>query len=299
MIVDNKILIRWHVNNRKHYENLGYIFTKYNNFFEINVKHISKGSHIKIKCKCDECHKEKYVVFKDYYLFTNELTEKYYCKDCCKIKRDNTILEKYNTTNVSKLDFIKEKKIQTSLNNYNVEYPAQCEIVKEKMKKTNLKRRNVEYALQDKEVIYKREQTCLKNNGCKYPLQNINILNKAIETCIKNKGEAFFHIVPNFNIKSIDIFNEISKHFNVNIQHALNGGEKKFERYFVDGYIESHNIIIEYDEKYHKNKISKDLERQKYIENKYKCTFIRINEDLWHETKNDIYKLLAKLITKR
>lgn len=50
----------------------------------------------------------------------------------------------------------------------------------------------------------------------------------------------------------------------------------KVEGYFVDGYIPEWNIVIEVDER-PKNK-EKDIERQKIIEEKLKCKFIRIKD---------------------
>lgn len=50
--------------------------------------------------------------------------------------------------------------------------------------------------------------------------------------------------------------------------------------YTVDGYIEQYNICIEWDEKKHRTfKLkTKDIEREKYITEKFGCSFIRINE---------------------
>ena len=64
------------------------------------------------------------------------------------------------------------------------------------------------------------------------------------------------------------------------IQHGLNGGEKKFIRYSIDGYIEEYNICIEWDEKYHNTKKQKesDLKKDKFLKEKINCHIIRINE---------------------
>lgn len=54
-------------------------------------------------------------------------------------------------------------------------------------------------------------------------------------------------------------------------------GQYNVDGYRIDFYIPKHNIAVEYDEQQHlieSNKI-KDLERQKYIEDKLCCKFIR------------------------
>ncbi len=52
----------------------------------------------------------------------------------------------------------------------------------------------------------------------------------------------------------------------------------KVDNYKIDLYIPEFNIAIEIDEVEHKYKIKYDLVRQKYIEDKIHCKFIRINE---------------------
>lgn len=50
------------------------------------------------------------------------------------------------------------------------------------------------------------------------------------------------------------------------------------DNYRIDLYIPRYNTAIEIDEEEHKYKKDKDLIRQKYIENKIHCKFIRVNE---------------------
>lgn len=54
---------------------------------------------------------------------------------------------------------------------------------------------------------------------------------------------------------------------NWNLQHALNGGEVKIGRFFVDGYDFKLGIIFKYDEPKHEKPCNKkkDIERQNKI----------------------------------
>jgi len=81
------------------------------------------------------------------------------------------------------------------------------------------------------------------------------------------------------------------------IQHALNGGEKKFVKYFIDGYIEKYNICIEWDEIGHNQtkRKERDLIREEFIKDKFDCNFIRINEK---EFLNDIDNQLKIIVDK-
>jgi len=64
---------------------------------------------------------------------------------------------------------------------------------------------------------------------------------------------------------------ELSLNKKINRQFILDG-------YFIDGYCKSLNLVIEVDEKYHINNKERDKYRQKYVQNKLNCDFIRIKD---------------------
>lgn len=92
-----------------------------------------------------------------------------------------------------------------------------------------------------------------------------------------------------FSKKGCEFFDKLNKTFpNLQIQHALNGKEKKIvikaRRYFyLDGYSKNYNIAFEIDERKHydcyNNLKQKDIDRQKYITQKIKCRFFRIKKE--------------------
>lgn len=83
---------------------------------------------------------------------------------------------------------------------------------------------------------------------------------------------------------------------NIPIQHAVNGGEKKFQKYWVDGYIEQYNICIEWDEKCHNKQKEKDLIREKFLIEKHNCKIIRINEkEFLEDVEIGIEKILNEI----
>jgi hypothetical protein len=66
------------------------------------------------------------------------------------------------------------------------------------------------------------------------------------------------------------------------LKHALNGGEKRILRYFLDSYDEVKNIIVEYDESHHYNSRGElkkeDVLRMKNLTKKLNCVFYRYDE---------------------
>ena len=81
-----------------------------------------------------------------------------------------------------------------------------------------------------------------------------------------------------YNPDACKLFDEINQELGWNGQHALNGGERRVSKYWVDFYEPTHNIVIEYDERWHKYRQNYDMNRQREIEQYLGCKFYRIKE---------------------
>ena len=89
---------------------------------------------------------------------------------------------------------------------------------------------------------------------------------------------------PNFSPKACKYFDKLNEEKSWNLRHAMNGGEKRVICYFVDGYDEKRNIVIEYDEPHHYDIYGqlkeKDVVRMKDIMSLINCKFYRYNEKI-------------------
>lgn len=119
MILTREIKIKINESNFSYYENLGYEITLGEELL-IPIELLSKGSHYKIKCKCDGCSVEKEVIFKNYNKYGNRWGE-YFCRKCSEIKRKKSLREKFG-----------------------VDYPIQNKKIMQKMKKTLYSKYGVE-----------------------------------------------------------------------------------------------------------------------------------------------------------
>ena len=85
-----------------------------------------------------------------------------------------------------------------------------------------------------------------------------------------------------YNIKGCKFIDDYNKLHGYNFIHALNGGERKFIGYWVDGYDAEKNVVFEYDERkhfdIHGNLRKQDIERMDRIKKHLGCKFIRHNE---------------------
>lgn len=132
MIKEEKIEVVIINHNLSHYKNINPDI-KYGDKIIISSHQLSKGSHYKIDCVCDNCNKIKNMNFEYYYKITKGLKDKYYCNICVKkIKTNKTNLEKYGCENVSGSQIIKDKKKETSLRNWGVENVFQNEEIKKR-----------------------------------------------------------------------------------------------------------------------------------------------------------------------
>lgn len=107
-----------------------------------------------------------------------------------------------------------------------------------------------------------------------------NRIKKIRLTTLKNIEERAGQVRPNYNFDACKIIEGFNK-FGYNFQHAENGGEICVAGYFPDGLDEKRKLIVEIDESYHfdvgGNLRQKDVDRQKYLENKgYKIIRIKI-----------------------
>lgn len=57
LLPDQYVEITWSAKPKKHYESLGYQFTKFGDKFRVRAEHLSIGSREKVKVRCDDCEK--------------------------------------------------------------------------------------------------------------------------------------------------------------------------------------------------------------------------------------------------
>ena len=84
-IENQKIIIRINNFNENYFKELGYIF-KRNEYIEIFVNELPKGSGFKINVECNYCHK----IFKKSYRRFLETKNNLCCKECKNIKMMET-----------------------------------------------------------------------------------------------------------------------------------------------------------------------------------------------------------------
>lgn len=151
MIIDKEIEIKITNRNIKYYKELGYLCF-INDIININVNHISKGSKVKVNCKCNSCGDIKSVIYKNYKI--NILKHNFYVcskKECYLIKSKLTSNEKYGFDNIfQNYNYIKE----CFNNKYGVYHPMHLKVIRDRVSESR-KNRSLD-EIKKSDMLYKK-----------------------------------------------------------------------------------------------------------------------------------------------
>ena len=251
------------------------------------VDNPSKSNIVKEKIKNKVCKNSVWYVQTDEYKQKSKNThlKKYGVDSYSKLdeyhkKVKKTSIERYGVDSYNKTEESKTEVKNNNLKKYGTEWYLSTDEFKEKSKQTNLKKRGVSSHTKTDEYKTKMKKYYLEKYGVEYPTQHKEFADKMINTMIKRYGEIWINYAPKYNINSIIYLDMLSEKLSLPIQHALNGGEKKFIKYWVDGYINEYNICIEWDEKHHNTKRQKERDniKEEFLKENFNCIIIRINE---------------------
>ena len=215
-----------------------------------------------------------------------------------KVKK--TCIKKYGVNSYNKTKESKEDVKQKNVEKYGTEWYLSTDEFKLKSKQTHLKKRGVTSHTKTNEYKIKMKKYYLKKYGVEYYSQTDEFKKRMMNTMIERYGEIWINFAPKYNINSIIYLDLLSKKSGLRIQHALNGGEKKFIKYWVDGYIEKYNICIEWNEKHHNSKRQRERDKIKeiFIKENFNCKFIHINEQIFLKNIDTNIHNVCNLITK-
>lgn len=169
MLITKKVKQKWNAKTKKHYIDLGYLYTSMRDEFEIDVKDLTDGSSVEIMIQCDYCGKQYMKSWRNYIA---ENKKSFIHKDCCnnckKYKIQEVAERKYGVNSVFKLDDIREKIANTNLEKYGAKNPFSSEIIKERIVKTNIERYGVPVPTKNKEIMEKIKSTCKEKYGVNF-----------------------------------------------------------------------------------------------------------------------------------
>lgn len=166
MLLSDTVKMKWNAKNCKRYIGLGYKYTGMGDEFNADLKDVTEYSNGIIKVKCDYCgaiYETTVQIYKR--IHKRSIIDTDACKSCCEAKAKDSLIAKYGTNNIHKIDGVDEKIKNTNLGRYGCENPFSNENVKNKIIKTNIEKYGVPYTMQNNDVKEKAKKTCLEKYG--------------------------------------------------------------------------------------------------------------------------------------
>jgi len=186
MVIDNQMVeMKWHPRNKQYYTDLGYIYTKIGDKFEVKVEHLTKGAKSLVDVRCDYCGKIIKVKYQNY-INRYSPTLKDACTQCKTKKAIDSNLNRYGVSNVFELEDIKSKSKNTFLEKYGVDHYSKStdfkNVVPNKIRKTLYRNGTVPISSQQLN-IYDLLKTKYKECFINYPCGSCSL-----DCLVKEKG---------------------------------------------------------------------------------------------------------------
>lgn len=191
MIKEDTIIINGHSSNYLYYRSIGYS-VEIRKPFEVKTKDLMKGSVVKVTTVCSICSKESQNVFKDYFNYTNGLTEDYFCNKCKVSKSEKTCIEKYGVKNPMQTFEVKVLLKKSMQEKYGVDHYSQTNEFKDKFKNTCNLKYGSDNPFSNNIIKDRIKETINDNYGVDYPLQSEVLKEKSRKTCLDKYGEEFY-----------------------------------------------------------------------------------------------------------
>lgn len=182
MLLTKEVTIKPNGKMIQYYKDLGYDAV-HNSPLMINIKDLSKGSGVPIKCLCDYCHEEILTMPYNIYISRTKEINKMACKKCSSKKVREISLLRYGVDNYAKTQECHKKIKDTFMARYGVEHNSQLPSYKEKYNQTCIERYGKSYR---KQFVEKAFETFYKKTGYNNPTQSPEVQAKVSQTFYMN-----------------------------------------------------------------------------------------------------------------
>lgn len=175
MLKENQLCkVKWHHENRQHYESLGYIFTSYQDYIMVKPEELTQYSHSEVVVICDYCGKE---IVKGNHTYKRQHDKDFgdACKECKSLKQRDIFIRDYGVSNISEVKEIQDKRKATIMQRYGCENPSQIAGVQEKKMATCMKNYGVAIPLQSKQIREKAQRTMTINGNVPTSSQQLKL----------------------------------------------------------------------------------------------------------------------------
>lgn len=189
LLTNMQIKVKWNGNNKKHYIDLGYKFTKLHDEFYVNPIHLPESNKSIVYCECDDCH-EIFTMRYDQYI--NRKQKETFCLNCRNEHRNHyMILKQVKMGKMSFYDWCIDNNRLDLLNAWNGELNK----------------------IDPREVYYNSQKSywfnCLKNSSHepeKFRLNNLIDPSQKGASCCRQCNSFEQWCIYNYNIDYLDLW---------------------------------------------------------------------------------------------
>lgn len=167
MLVSKTVTINWNSKIKKHYVDLGYVYTKMRDPVEVDVADLTDGSNAIVKVRCDYCGRIFERAWYTHVLIGKREAIHMDCCgniDCLQKKAKESVNEKYGGYS-EMFEAANGKRSETILRKYGCRNPFSNEDIKRKIVETNIMKYGVPYSQQNPVVHNKTISTCREKYG--------------------------------------------------------------------------------------------------------------------------------------
>ena len=192
MIIDKEIEMIISSSNYRYYKELGYNFTKVKDSILVKIEDLSKGSKVRVNCKCDYCENIINIVYKNYIKQIEKL-EKYCCTKCSYKKRSELCKINWGVEHTLQLDWVKNERFKTNIEKYGGKSPFSNSIIINKAKKTLSDKYGFDNPFQIENIKEKIKETNISNKRWSSDNNFSKYRRRVKSLTSKNKKELFLN----------------------------------------------------------------------------------------------------------
>lgn len=166
MLISKTGKVKWNPRNKKRLVDLGYEFTKMDDYVDVLIEDLSIGSIALVTYECDYCHEQHEIKWRTYNEKKRKTNvDKDCCEKCLQLKAKDGLMAKFGTTNIREVEEINEKRKRTNIERYGCENPFGNKDVQEKIKEYYRENFGVEHDMQVPENVEKARNTSMERYG--------------------------------------------------------------------------------------------------------------------------------------
>lgn len=263
MLIEEEINLKMNNMNIKHYRQIGFV-TKMGETIKISTSQLSKGSHNKVKIKCDYCGDIFERVYKDYLKFKGKTIDKDCCSDCRPNKRQDNVMADYGVKSIRHVKEVDDKIKATNMKLYGVENPFESKEIRDKGIETTFKKFGVDNYFKLEGFHDIQKQSMLDRYGYEHYREDSI---KSSEATAKRNMTLYNNQTAPTSMQQTYIHNTLGGELNYPVDRLMLDVAFPEEKIYLEYQGSGHNLSVKLNKITENDFNRKELSRYYYLKN--------------------------------